>query len=226
MFDWLFSKSNQYLMLINYDKSFELSKDLLDAICSYPVISLKPRKYHFITKMYYGIKIVSAKSISKVNFNSMYKVAIYPELSLNENPLVLIDEGKNRILDSFNSILIKFDNSEISNFLSYMKFFFGADYGFICRCKDKDFFSNFLDDTRYKSWSRDNKKVCEGFLKDVYPVNILNSTHVQNALIDKIKEDERMGEIDSSVDGYLIWNVDPSNIRYACRVCKKMGLLI
>lgn len=50
MFDWLFSKSNQYLMLINYDKSFELSKDLLDAICSYPAINLKPRKYHFITK--------------------------------------------------------------------------------------------------------------------------------------------------------------------------------
>ena len=77
-----------------------------------------------------------------------------------------------------------------------------------------------------KTWFTGDRKVCEGFLKDVYPVNILNSAHVQNALIDKIKEDERMGEIDSSVDGYLIWNVDPSNIRYARRVCKKMGLLI
>ena len=229
-FDWIVErlsiKSYHYLVLINYDKTFELSKELVDAICTYPEINYKPRKYHFITKVYYGIKVVSAKSISKINFKSMVSVAIYPELSLNENPLVLIDEGKDRILDSFNSLLIRFENSKVPNFLSYMKDFFEIDYGFIYNCKDNGYLEDTLHDDHNKTWSTDNKKVCEGFLKDVYPVNILNSAHVQNALIDKIKEDERMGEIDSSVDGYLIWNVDSSNIRYARRVCKKMGLLI
>lgn len=226
MFDWLFTKSYNYLMLINYDKSFELSKDLLDAICFYPAINLKPRKCHFITKVYYGVKVVSAKSISKVNFKSMVSVAIYPELSLNENSLVYLEEGKNKILNSYNSLLIRFENSKVPNFLSYMKDFFEVDYGFICNCKDNGYLVDVLYDDHNKTWSTDHKKICQGFLKDVYPVNILNSAHVQNALIDKIKEDERMGKIDSSVEGYLIWNVDPSNIRYARRVCKKMGLLI
>lgn len=229
-FDWIVErlsiKSYHYLVLINYDKTFELSKELVDAICAYPEINLKPRKYHFITKVYYGIKVVSAKSISKINFKSMVSAAIYPELSLNENPLVYLEEGKNRILNSFNSLLIRFENSNVPNFISYMKDFFEVDYGFICNCKDNGYSEDVLHDEYNKTWSTDNKKVCEGYLKDVYPVNILNSAYVQNSLIDKIKEDERMGEIDSSVDGYLIWNVDSSNIRYARRVCKKMGLLI
>ena len=50
--EWLSIKSYHYLVLINYDKSFELSKELVDAICAYPGINYKPRKYGFITKVY------------------------------------------------------------------------------------------------------------------------------------------------------------------------------
>ena len=219
--EWLSIKSYHYLVLINYDKSFELSKELVDAICAYPEINLKPRKYHFITKVYYGIKVVSAKSISKVNFSSMHDVSVGYSSNIS-NPLITIENGEGRI---FNYMLIYFENSDVSKFLSYLKNFFFADYGFICKWKNNGTLSYALYHGS-KNWRFDDRKVCEGFLKDVYPVNILNSAHVQNALIDKIKEDERMGEIDSSVDGYLIWNVDSSNIRYARRVCKKMGLLI
>ena len=219
--EWLSIKSYHYLVLINYDKSFELSKELVDAICAYPGINYKPRKYHFITKVYYGMKTVSAKSVLKVNFGSMLEVSVGYS-SNTSNPFITIGNGDNKI---FNYLLICYENSEISKFLLYLKDYFFADYGFVCKWKDDGSLSDALHQGS-KTWFTDDRKVCEGFLKDVYPVNILNSAHVQNALIDKIKEDERMGEIDSSVDGYLIWNVDPSNIRYARRVCKKMGLLI
>jgi hypothetical protein len=104
---------------------------------------------------------------------------------------------------------------------------FIADYGYVCEARSYQSKCIWNTSRGSSAWQTgDSKKVCEGFLKDVYPVNILNSAYVQNSLIDKIKEDERMGKIDSSVDGYIIWNVDPSKIRYARRVCKKMGLLI
>ncbi len=221
MFDWLFIKSYQYIVLINYDKSFELTKKMLDAICSYPTINFKPRNYHFITKVYYGMKTVSAKSISKIDFGSMENVSVGYSCN-NANPQVTIGNGQNKI---FNYVYVRFVDSELSKFLLYLKDYFFADYGFVCKWKDDGSLSDALHQGS-KTWFTDDRKVCEGFLKDVYPVNILNSAHVQNALIDKIKEDERMGNIDSSVDGYIIWNVAPSNIRYARRVCKKMGLLI
>ena len=219
--EWLSIKSYHYLVLINYDKSFELSKELVDAICAYPGINYKPRKYGFITKVYYGMKTVSAKSISKVNFSSMCSVDVGCSDD-NPNALVTIGTGDGKC---FNDMFIRCDDFDVSNFLSYLSNSFLADYGFICKWRNDGTISDALHQGS-KTWFTGDRKVCEGFLKDVYPVNILNSAHVQNALIDKIKEDERMGEIDSSVDGYLIWNVDSSNIRYARRVCKKMGLLI
>ncbi len=226
MFDWLFGKSYKYLVLINYDRSFAVSRELLDAICSYPANSFKPHKYNFLTKKYNDIE-VPAKSISKVKFSSLISVSLdFESLEgrLDWHPLLSISDGSPK---GYNEVFFCLENVNISKFISYIKHFFHADYGFVCKCKNKQ---NACVGSvvwgKNSSWHLNHKKVCEGFLKDVYPVNILNSTHVQNALIDKIKEDERMGEIDSSVDGYLIWNVDPSNIRYARRVCKKMGLLI
>lgn len=51
MFDWLFGKSYKYLVLINYDRSFAVSRELLDAICSYPANSFKPHKYNLKKKI-------------------------------------------------------------------------------------------------------------------------------------------------------------------------------
>ena len=221
--EWLFSKKSQYLILKNFDKSFEISIDLFNAICAYPTIALKPRRYHCHTKIYYGYKKFAAKSISKANLKSMVGAWI-------ENP----DDPWNPLIDIFNGapstynrLTIRFEDSEIPKFVNYLKNTFIADYGYVCEARSYQ--SKCIGDTSRGSsaWQTgDSKKVCQGYLKDVYTVNILNSAHVQDSLINKIKEDERMGCIDSSVDGYIIWNVAPSNIRYARRVCKKMGLLI
>ena len=221
--EWLFSKKSQYLILKNFDKSFEISIDLFNAICSYPTIALKPRRYHCLTKIYYGYKKFTAKSILKANLKSMVDAWIE---NPNDpwNPLISIFNGAP---STYNCLTIRFEDSEIPKFINYLKNMFVADYGYVCEarnCQSKCIHNASRGSDAWQTG--DSKKVCQGFLKDVYPVNILNSAHVQDSLINKIKENERMGKIDSSVDGYIIWNVDPSNIRYARRVCKKMGLLI
>ena len=226
-FDWiverLFSKRSKYLILKNFDKSFEISIDLFNEICSYPTIALKPRRYHCHTKIYYGYKKFAAKSISKANLKSMVGAWI-ENPNDSWNPLIDIFNGAP---STYNCLTIRFEDSEIPKFVNYLKNTFIADYGYVCEARNYQSKCIWNTSRGSSAWQTgDSKKVCEGFLKDVYTVNILNSAHVQDSLINKIKEDERMGKIDSSVDGYIIWNVDPSNIRYARRVCKKMGLLI
>ncbi len=223
--EWLFTKSYQYLVLINYDRSFKISRELLDAICAYPANAFKPRKYHFLTERYNDI-YVPAKSISKVKFNSMISASLYFETSegiLDWLYLLHIRDGHPK---GYNEVYVHFENPDISNFILYLKDFFAADYGYVCKAKNCQ--SKCISDvvSNGDSWQAYHKKILQGCIRDIYPVNILNSAYVQDSLINKIKEDERMGNLDSSVDGYIIWNVEPSNIRYVRRVCKKMGLLI
>ena len=223
--EWLFTKSYQYLVLINYDRSFKISRELLDAICAYPANAFKPRKYHFLTERYNDIN-VPAKSISEVKFSSMISASLYFETSegiLDWLDLLHIRDGHPK---GYNEVDVLFENPDISNFILYLKDFFAADYGYVCKAKNcqSKCISNVVSNG--DSWQAYHKKILQGCIRDIYPVNILNSAYVQDSLINKIKEDERMGNLDSSVDGYIIWNVEPSNIRYVRRVCKKMGLLI
>jgi hypothetical protein len=225
--EWLFTKSYQYLVLINYDRSFKISRELLDAICAYPANAFKPRKYHFLTERYNDI-YVPAKSISKVKFNSMISASLdfeTSEDSLDWLHLLHIDNAGSEG-HGYNEVDVLFENPDISNFILYLKDFFAADYGYVCKAKNcqSKCISNVVSNG--DSWQAYHKKILQGCIRDIYPVNILNSAYVQDSLINKIKEDERMGNLDSSVDGYIIWNVEPSNIRYVRRVCKKMGLLI
>lgn len=219
MFNSLFRKSIQYLVLINYDKSFEISAELLNAICSQPTIALKPHEYYFLNEKYES-KVVSSSSILKVNYSSMVNVSILSSKD-SLNPLLLIGVGRPK---GFNSVVIHYEDSGISKLISYLKDYFSIDYGFICKCKAGENISKFVYEG--DPWQTSHKKVCQGLLKDVYTVNILKSTHFPSALKSRIEEDENMGEIDFSIDDYLIWRVAPSNIRHVRRQCMEMGILI